>query len=48
MIIIYIIVSIIMGLIGKSIGEPKGKAGLGFFLGCVFGILGLILIAVLP
>ena len=37
----------VCALIGAAIGSSKGQGGLGFFLGLVLGIIGVIIIAVI-
>lgn len=43
-----VIACFVSGLIGAAIGGSRGRALPGFFLGAIFGILGWIVIAVMP
>jgi hypothetical protein len=38
----------VMALVGALIGKSKGKAGLGFVLGLFLGVIGWIVIALIP
>jgi lipopolysaccharide export LptBFGC system permease protein LptF len=38
---------LIAGLIGMAIGKGKGRAGLGFVLGGLLGVIGWIVVAVM-
>jgi len=39
---------VVFGLIGMLIGGRKGRPGLGFILGAIFGCLGWIVLLLLP
>lgn len=39
--------AMICAAIGAAIGSPKGQAGLGLFLGLLFGVIGVIIVAVM-
>ena len=45
---IVVVVWVICALLGMWIGSTKGRATAGFFLGLLLGVIGLIIIAVLP
>jgi hypothetical protein len=46
---IFLILWLICGVVTGMIASGKGRSGLGWFLiGCILGIFGLILVAVLP
>jgi uncharacterized membrane protein YeaQ/YmgE (transglycosylase-associated protein family) len=42
---IWLVIAIIFGLIGTAIGKGKGRAGAGWWLGFLLGIIGVIIIA---
>jgi hypothetical protein len=42
-----IVVLVICALIGMAVGSNKGRGGVGFVLGGLFGIIGIIIVAVM-
>jgi hypothetical protein len=44
---IYVIVAIVCAFVGLMIGGGKGRAGAGFVLGGLLGVIGLVVIAVM-
>lgn len=44
---VYLIVAIIFGAIGAAVGSGKGRTGLGFILGALLSLIGVIIIAVM-
>jgi hypothetical protein len=46
--VIYAIVWILFGYFGYLIGKPKGRETAGALLGFFLGIIGIIIVAVLP
>lgn len=45
---IWIFIWILVSTIGAAVGATKGRPVLGFFLCFIFGVLGLIVVALLP
>jgi Protein of unknown function (DUF2510) len=45
---VLVIVWAVCGFIGWRIGDGKGRGGLGAFLGVVLGLIGIVIIAVIP
>lgn len=45
---VWFVGAIFCGAIGGAIGAAKGKGGFGFFLGFIFGPIGILIVAVLP
>jgi hypothetical protein len=43
-----LLLGVVFGLVGKSIGASKGLGTAGFWLGFFLGVIGLIIVAVLP
>lgn len=41
-------IAAVMGWAGYTIGKPKGRAGLGLFLGLALSVIGLLIIFMLP
>lgn len=39
---------IVVGVVSYKVGDAKGRGGLGLALGLLFGVLGLIVVAILP
>src|SRR5689334_19654363 len=46
-VVIWLIVAFVCGLVGSAIGSGKGRQGAGFALGALFGIFGILIIAVM-
>ena len=46
--VIILVLWIVVGIVSYKVGEAKGRGGLGLALGLVFGVLGLIVVAILP
>jgi len=46
-VVVWLVVAVIFGLIGTAIGKGKGRAGAGWWLGFLLGIIGVIIIACL-
>ena len=44
---VVIVAALVFAVIGESMGAPKGYSGAGFFLGLLFGPIGLVIIAVM-
>ena len=44
---VYLLVALIFGGIGAAIGSGKGRTGLGFVLGALLAIIGVIIIALM-
>jgi uncharacterized membrane protein YeaQ/YmgE (transglycosylase-associated protein family) len=46
--LVTLIVAALFGFLGRAIGKPKGHGTLGFFLGFLLTLIGLVIIAVVP
>jgi uncharacterized membrane protein YeaQ/YmgE (transglycosylase-associated protein family) len=47
-VIIWVVVAVVCGFLGRSIGKSKGRGTEGWWLGFVLGFIGLIIVACLP
>jgi hypothetical protein len=45
---VYVIIWAVCGFIGWKIGDSKGRGGLGALLGIILGLIGIVIIAVIP
>lgn len=45
---VWVVIAIVCAIAGYFIGQNKGQAGLGLVLGLLLGIIGLIIIALVP
>lgn len=45
---VWVVIAIVCAIAGFFIGQNKGHAGLGLVLGLLLGVIGLIIIALLP
>lgn len=45
---VWIVIAIVCAIAGYFIGQNKGQAGLGLVLGLLLGVIGLIIIALVP
>jgi hypothetical protein len=47
-VIIWAVVAVVCGFLGRSIGKGKGRGTAGWWLGFVLGFIGLVIVACLP
>jgi hypothetical protein len=47
LVVLLVVGLVVCAFIGKAIGDTKGRGGLGFVLGLVFGVVGLVVIALI-
>lgn len=45
---VWVVIAIVCAIAGFFIGQNKGHAGLGLILGLLLGVIGLIIVALLP